>query len=100
MRAGLVDFVVAGLDDRGQPSGNFLKVAEVALVDRQGREIGRYRDANRLGLALMRLRRRLRLVAVEIVGEPRARLRGRFCCDEQAWADAFPRGGANRTGPS
>lgn len=77
------DFVVDGLDDQGKPSGRFLEVRRVALVDEQGKLIGEYGDPDAVLAVIQGASGKLRLVAVETVGEPRTDLTGRFVCDEQ-----------------
>jgi hypothetical protein len=39
-----VDFIVEGLDDRGQPSGLFRQGSEVVARAKDGTELGRFRD--------------------------------------------------------
>src|SRR5208282_4258304 len=65
-----VEFVVEVLDAEGQPTSRFLQVTEVSVVDRDGREVGRYRDAQALTDALVHARGPVKLIATETVGHP------------------------------
>jgi hypothetical protein len=87
MKPKLVEFVVPGLDDGGRPSSKLLRATEVAVLDGQGRELGRFREAAELKRFLMRPSPRSKLVATQTVGPPRTDLAGLFFCDEQAWTD-------------
>jgi hypothetical protein len=95
MQPRIVDFVVEGIDDHGRPSGMFLQVAEVVVLDSEGRELGRFRDARSLKHALMVPSRRSKLVATQTVGLAESGLIGLFLCDEQAWPDVLTADGDN-----
>jgi hypothetical protein len=77
-------FITEGLNDRGEPSGSFLEVTLVALLDLDGQELGRFVPAQ-----LAELREALwgdgpgiwRLKAIETTGEPRVDLTGDYLCE-------------------
>lgn len=90
-----VDFVVCGLDDRGRPSGRFLKATEVAVLDERGKLLGRFRDAESLTDFLIHpppgICGEVKLVATQTSSQPRSDLVGRYYCERQAsWATATP----------
>lgn len=79
-----VDFVVEGLDDQGGPSGSFLEVTEVQVLDGDGKEWGRFTRKEELWAVAKEFPYGFRLVALKTVGEPRTDLVGEWRCDEQA----------------
>ena len=85
-----VDFVVRGLDDDGRPSRAFLQVTEVSLIDEDGQELGRFRDAGALGRFLFKVRGKVKLIAVDTLGLPRLDLAGKYCCYEQSSFQSAP----------
>jgi len=85
-----VDFVVRGLDDDGQPSRAFLQVSEVSLIDENGQELGRFRDAGALGRFLFKVRGKVKLIAADTRGLPRLDLVGKYCCYEQSSLQSAP----------
>ena len=65
-----VPFAVEGLDDRGGPSGWFLEVTEVALVQGDKPTL-HFTDPEALSALLAQVNGPVKLVATETVGEPR-----------------------------
>jgi hypothetical protein len=88
-RAEEVDFVVCGLDDDGRPSQAFLQATEVALVNENGKELGRFKDAASLGRFLFKVRGKVKLIALDTTGLPRLDLVGKYCCYEQGYWDSM-----------
>jgi hypothetical protein len=87
--ARLVEFVVYGLDDQGQPSSHMLEVTEAAVVDHRGHVMGRFRDADTLDRFLMCPRGDVKLVALQTIGVPREDLNGKYLCLEQRTEDSL-----------
>lgn len=76
-----VPFIVEGLDDHGEPSGRFLLVVEVAVIDENGRELGRFRDPSAVRQAMWG-KSFWKVKAIETQGEPRSDLTAEIVADE------------------
>ncbi|MBY0525562.1 MAG: hypothetical protein K2R98_19310 [Gemmataceae bacterium] len=77
----LCDFLIEGMNDRGETSGRFLEVTSVVATDKKGNELGRYTSADALLNDIEHMPGDMVLLAVETVGDPRVDMTGRFVCD-------------------
>lgn len=72
------EMIVEGLDDRGGPSGSFLQVTEAAVVDSQGRLVGRFTRADD---ALRAMSPGNHILSMITFGQPRSNVVGRLVCE-------------------
>ena len=77
-----VPFIVEGLNDRGEPSGLFLEVVEVAILDADGAEVGRFKTLQEFREAFGHLQSFWKVRAITVTGEPTNDLTGDVVCDE------------------